>query len=224
MESQASEADPNEPTHRTAVWAPRARDAASGASARAEVEKILARSPFKEATSQLDFESYRRLLVQEIGPETFMEHVLIKDVARLQVMIDRWSRAASTHLALASDAAAREIASPGFDNQKLGTTEMKLSTIEHDDFLRNAARDVLGLDKEQVMAKARQVLAGEGLSSDGIHDVAYMLRLPVLDQLEKLLAIMEARRDRLYADALHLAVNRRKQNLATPPLDCEFEA
>jgi hypothetical protein len=188
-----------------------------------ELDQYLRSSSFKEPAHQLRQQSYWIALMEDHMPRTAMEKFWLRDISELQVKTDLFRRALTTLLALHREASAREILAPNYHHFAPGGPGYRPDTDAYGGFMASGGDTAERMQDAELLRAAEQELANHGVGAMGVTEVAVGLLLPKIEALEKLIASLEARRDRLYEDFLR-SVERRQRRSPPPAIDAEVIA
>jgi hypothetical protein len=174
-----------------------------------KMRALLGGSPFRDASAQATFEELQGVLAAEFGAASSLQMSLIERVTLLIMEIRAISHTVQTAIVRRQVAAAREIIDADFSDffpPPAGATRYSGSGVEtaYGQYMETKGDKVFSKRQAEVMAEALEILADEGLGEEELMRRAYILALPEIEKLERLIASKQAEQEALVEQLLRL--------------------
>ena len=162
---------------------------------------LLGRSTFRDPAKQVEAEALLGVFLREFGADTVLQAKLVDRVSTLFVEVRQAQSAVQTAIVLKRGQAAREILMPNFNHFYPPALSMTESTgtvsTAFGQFMSRGGKELVARDDADVIAEALAELAKKGMGEEDLDAQAYILALPTINQLERLIATKQAESDAL---------------------------
>jgi hypothetical protein len=180
-----------------------------------KMRELLGRSPFRDPAMLIDAEALRGVLAAELRADSLLQLTLVDRLSVLVVEIRRLQSTVQTAVARKRLDAARDVLSPDFLHfypppPGVCKTTGTVATA-YGEFMHGDGGGLAAADPAEVVAEALARLAAEGLDAPALDERAYVLALPEIERLEKIIASKQAELEALIEQALRLKDRRDKK-------------
>jgi hypothetical protein len=181
----------------------------------AKMRALLGRSPYRDPAMQLDAEALRGVLAAEFTVDTAIQLRLVDRLSVLFVDIDGLQSTVQTAVDRKQLDAARDVLCPDFIHfypPPPGAVKTNgMATTAYGEFMADNGA-LARSDQAELVAQALARLADHGQGEPALRERAYILALPEIVQLEKILASKQAEAEALIEQLLRLKDRRDHRN------------
>jgi hypothetical protein len=181
----------------------------------AKMRALLGRLPYRDPALQLDAEALRGVLAAELNADTVIQLRLVDRLSVLLIDIDGLQSTIQTAVDRKLLDAAREVLCPDFIHfypPPPGAVKTNgVAATAYGEFMAQSG-ELASSDQAALVAEALARLADRGQGEPALRERAYILALPEIVQLEKILASKQAVAEALIEQLLRLRDLRAHRN------------
>lgn len=176
------------------------------------MRSLLGRSCFRDPIDQVDEKELLGVLAAELSVASALEMTILRKIVVFELQVRKHRRTVTTFVHMKRAQAAREILAPGWSRFMPSSTAYDPDNYHspHRAFMSAGGATVDELSDAEAIRHAIAKLADMELDEDALLDQAYVLVLPVVESIERLIASKELMRESMLEELFRLRDRRRK--------------